>query len=213
VTFINLLKGNWFLGILLSQKPFLLDRCPVSGSLVIVPRWLPVDGFEALHSALQARKQMSSYLSLVHGSLQRFDLAFWCFEMVPSNPTSYNMITLRWGALQVPANARNRSSPYPIWGLKYLIGSSSLPQSFIFYPDYGPPWVDTWGGSVALLFLPKLHCQPNLGYPSSPPLSSFWVEVKNSGKPVAVNDLSTPYNLLPWSREMPQLAVVNKTLI
>jgi hypothetical protein len=48
VTFITLLKCNWFLGILLSHKPFLLDRCPVSGSLVGIPRWLPVDGFEVL---------------------------------------------------------------------------------------------------------------------------------------------------------------------
>jgi hypothetical protein len=31
------------------------------------------------NSALQARKQMCSYLSLVHESLKRFDLAFWCF--------------------------------------------------------------------------------------------------------------------------------------
>jgi hypothetical protein len=58
VIFVTLLKGNWFLGILLSHKPFILDRCLVSDSLVDVPRWLPVDGFEALHSALQARKQM-----------------------------------------------------------------------------------------------------------------------------------------------------------
>jgi hypothetical protein len=55
VTFITLLKVNWFLGILLSHKHFLLDRCPVSGSLVGVSRWLPMDGFSALGSALQAR--------------------------------------------------------------------------------------------------------------------------------------------------------------
>jgi hypothetical protein len=48
VTFVTLLKGNWFLGILLSHKTFLLDRCPVSGSLVGTPRSLPVDGFEVL---------------------------------------------------------------------------------------------------------------------------------------------------------------------
>jgi hypothetical protein len=48
VTFVTLLKSNWFLGILLSHKPFLLDRCPVYGSLVGIPRWLPVGGFEAL---------------------------------------------------------------------------------------------------------------------------------------------------------------------
>jgi hypothetical protein len=36
------------------------------------------------------------------------------------------------------------------------------------------------------------HCQPNLGSCSSPPLSSFWVEVENSSKLVAPSDLSTP---------------------
>jgi hypothetical protein len=48
VNFITLLKGNWFLGILLSHNPFLLDRCPVSVSLVGIPRWLPVGGFDVL---------------------------------------------------------------------------------------------------------------------------------------------------------------------
>jgi hypothetical protein len=122
VTFITLLKGNWFLGILLSHKPFLLDRCTVSGSLVGIPRWLPVDCFEALHSALQARKQMCSYLSLVHESLQRFDLVFWCFGTVLRNLTAYQMMRLRWVSSQVPVNAWNRSPPYPIWGLKSFIG-------------------------------------------------------------------------------------------
>jgi hypothetical protein len=88
VTFVTLLKGNWFLGILLSHKPFLLEICPVSGSLVGIPRWLPVDGLEALHSVLQARKQMYSYLSLVHESLKRFDLAFWCFGNGAQKPHS-----------------------------------------------------------------------------------------------------------------------------
>jgi hypothetical protein len=80
VTFVTLLKGNWFLGILLSHKPFLLYRCPVSGSVVGVPCWFPVDGFGALYSALQARKQMCSYLPMVHELLQIFDLTslvFW----------------------------------------------------------------------------------------------------------------------------------------
>jgi hypothetical protein len=146
VAFITILKGNWLLGILLSHIPFLLDRCLVSGSLVGVPRWFTVDGFEAPHSALQARKEMCSYLSLVHELLQIFNLAFWCFGTVLRNLTAYQMIRLRWGASQVDVNARNRVSPYPIWGLKSLIGPSILPRSFIFYPDYGPPWVDTWGG-------------------------------------------------------------------
>jgi hypothetical protein len=56
VTFITLLKGNWFLGILLSHKPFILDICPVSGSLVGVIRWLSVDGFEILTQCSPGKK-------------------------------------------------------------------------------------------------------------------------------------------------------------
>jgi hypothetical protein len=81
VSFVTLLKDNWFLGILLSHKPLLLDRCPVSGSLVGVPRWLPMDGFGALGSALQARKQMCSYLPMVHDLLKGFDFDFWCLGL------------------------------------------------------------------------------------------------------------------------------------
>jgi hypothetical protein len=130
VIFFTLLKGNWLLGILLSHKPFLMDRCPISGSLVDTPpgcQWMVL---RYLHSALQARKQMCSYLSLVHESLQSFDLTFWCFGMVLRNLTAYQMIRLRSGASQVPVKARNRSSPYPIWGLKSLIGPFQPPQIF-----------------------------------------------------------------------------------
>jgi hypothetical protein len=81
VTFITLLKGNWFLGILLSHKPLLLDRCPVYGSMVGVPRWLPMDGVGALQSALQARKHMCSYLPLLHELLKGSDFAFWCLVL------------------------------------------------------------------------------------------------------------------------------------
>jgi hypothetical protein len=56
VTFITLLKVNWFMDILLSHKPFLLERCPVSGSLVGIPRWLPVDGFEAIQQCSPGKK-------------------------------------------------------------------------------------------------------------------------------------------------------------
>jgi hypothetical protein len=56
VTYVTLLKGNWFLGILISNKPLLLDICPVSGSLVGIPRWLPVDGFEVLQQCSPGKK-------------------------------------------------------------------------------------------------------------------------------------------------------------
>jgi hypothetical protein len=81
VTFVTLLKGNWFLGILLSHKPFILDRCPVSGSLVGAPRCLPMDGVDALISDFQAIKQMCSYIHLVHELFKGFDFAFWCLGL------------------------------------------------------------------------------------------------------------------------------------
>jgi hypothetical protein len=56
VTFVTILKGNWFLVILLSHKPFLLDRCPVSGSLVGILRWLQVDGFKVLQKYSPGKK-------------------------------------------------------------------------------------------------------------------------------------------------------------
>jgi hypothetical protein len=123
------------------------------------------------NSALQARKQMCSYLSLVHESLKRFDLAFWCFETVLRNLTAYQMMRLRWGASQVPVNARNRSSHYPIWGIKSLIGPFPTPQIFRLLSRLRTPLGRYLGGGgyVALLFLPKLHWQPNLGYPFPPP--------------------------------------------
>jgi hypothetical protein len=40
-----------------------------------------MDGFDALGSALQARKKMFSYLPLVHELLKVFDFAFWCLGM------------------------------------------------------------------------------------------------------------------------------------
>jgi hypothetical protein len=50
LTFVTLLKGSWFLGILISHKPFLLDRCPVSGSLVGIPtgfQWMVLRHFNS----------------------------------------------------------------------------------------------------------------------------------------------------------------------
>jgi hypothetical protein len=81
VTFITFLKGIWSLGILLSHKPLILDRCPVSSSLVGVTRWLPMDGVDALGNAFQARKQMCSYLPLVHELFKGFDSTFWCLGL------------------------------------------------------------------------------------------------------------------------------------
>jgi hypothetical protein len=64
------------------------------------------------------------------------------------NLTAYQMIRLRWGASQVPGTAQNRPSPYPICGVMSSLGASNLPISFVFYPDYDPPWVYNRGGRI-----------------------------------------------------------------
>jgi hypothetical protein len=128
------------------------------------------------HYTVLSRQEIRCVLTyLWYMSHSKDFMAFWCFWTVLRNLTAYQMIGLRWGASQVPVNARNRSSHYPIWGLKSLIGPSSLPRSFVLYPDYEPPGQTPggWIGSSPLLFLPKFHCQPNLGYPSSPPFLLF----------------------------------------
>jgi hypothetical protein len=56
VTLVTLIKCNWLLGILLSHKHFLLDICLVYGSLVGIPGWFPVDGFEALQHCSPGNK-------------------------------------------------------------------------------------------------------------------------------------------------------------
>jgi hypothetical protein len=127
---------------------------------------------------------------------------FSFFGNVHRNLTDYQMIRLKWGASQVPVSARSRHSTYSIWGLRSYLGASCLPRYFIFYPDYDPPGWMPGGGSSSTLAKVVLSALFGL-YLLSPPFSSFWVEVENSGKPVALNDLSTPYDRLPRSREMP----------
>jgi hypothetical protein len=56
VNFVTILKGSWFLGILLSHKPFILDICPVSGSLVGIQHWLTVDGFQVFQQCSLGNK-------------------------------------------------------------------------------------------------------------------------------------------------------------
>jgi hypothetical protein len=162
VTFVNILKCNLFLGILISHKPFLLDRCPVSGSLVGITRWLPVDGFEALQQCSPGKKK---YLSLVHELLKIFDLASWCFGTVPRNLTSYQMMMLRWGISQVPAKRAEQAFPLSNLGAQishWAFIAPPPPRSFVFYPDYGPPWVDTSGGLDRLLSSPRQSCNVSL---------------------------------------------------
>jgi hypothetical protein len=108
VNFVTLLKGNWFLGILLSHKPFILDRCPVSGSLVGIPRWFPVDGFEVI-----------------------FDLASWCFGTVLRNLTAYQMMRLRWGASRVPAKSAEQAFPLSNLGAQISHWTFSASQDLV----------------------------------------------------------------------------------
>jgi hypothetical protein len=108
VTFITLLKGNWFLGTLLSHKLLSLERCLVSGSLVGVPRWLPMNGFSALGSALRA---INRYV-LTHPW-------YMCYSK-----DLILLLVVRWSASQVSDTTRN--SPPPLSNLGGQVFSWSL---------------------------------------------------------------------------------------
>jgi hypothetical protein len=143
VTFVTLLKGNWFLGILLYHKPFLFDRCPVSGSLVGILtgyQWMVLRHF---NSALRARKQVCSYLSLVHEVIKIFDLASWCFGTVLRNLTTYQMRRLRWGASQVPAKRAEQAFSLPNLGAQVSHWTFPAPKIFRLISRLWTPWVDT----------------------------------------------------------------------
>jgi hypothetical protein len=101
----------------------------------MAPWWVFPDGCQWMvlryfNSALQARKQVCSYLSLVHEVLKRFDLASWCFGTVLRNLTSYQMMRLRWGASQVPAKHAEQAFPLPNMGAQISHWTFSAPQDF-----------------------------------------------------------------------------------
>jgi hypothetical protein len=147
VTFITLLKSKWFWVFYFPTNPSCWTDVRYMAPWWVLPagcQWMVLRYF---NSALKARKQMCCYLYLVHESLKRLDTAFWCFGTVLRNLTAYQMMRLRWGASQVPANARNRSSPYPIWGLNYLIVPFQTPQIFRLLSRLRTPWVEIPGGA------------------------------------------------------------------
>jgi hypothetical protein len=110
VTFVTLLKGNRFLGHLFFHKLLSLDRCPVSGSLVGVSHWLPMDSLGALGSALQEIKQTYSYLPLVHVLLKGFDFASWCWTCA-QKPHSLSNDQTKMGSITSTCNRAEQSFP------------------------------------------------------------------------------------------------------
>jgi hypothetical protein len=96
------------------------------------------------------RTQSNPFEFLLHESLKKIDLASWCFGTVLINLTTFQMIRLTWGTSQVPANARNRSSPYPIWGLKYIIGPFQPPQISCLLSRLRTPLGRYLGGQIGI---------------------------------------------------------------
>jgi hypothetical protein len=85
------------------------------------------------NSDLQARTQMCSYLSLVHESLKRFNLDFWCFGTVLRNLTAYQMMRLRGGASQVPAKRAEQAFPLSNLGDRISHWTFPAPQDISSY--------------------------------------------------------------------------------
>jgi hypothetical protein len=102
----------------------------------LAPWWVFPAGCQSMvlrhfNSALQARKQVCSYVSLVHEVLKRFDLASWCFGMVLRNLTAYQMMRLRWGASQVPAKRAEQAFPLPNLGAQISHWTFPAPQDLL----------------------------------------------------------------------------------
>ena len=144
VIFAPLLQVNWFLGFLLSHKPFQLDRCPGSGYLMGISRWLPMDGFEALESAVQARKQMYSYLLLVHGLHKTGSLQVTSSHPIWGLRSSLGASSLPrsciFDKVETPPQSRHSggSTRWVSWpGQKRLV---SLVPAILFLPPYSSFW-------------------------------------------------------------------------
>jgi hypothetical protein len=143
VTFVTLLKFNWFLVICFPTNPSHWTDVRYLAPWCVFPagcQWMVLRFF---NSALQEITQMCYYLSLEYDSLKRFDLASCCFGTVLRNLTAYQTMRLRWGASQVPTKTRGTGLPLiHSGGSNISLDLSSPPRSFVFYPDYEPPWVD-----------------------------------------------------------------------
>jgi hypothetical protein len=141
-TFMTLLKGNWSLGHLLFHKILSLYTCPVSGSLVGVFRWLQIDGFYALGSALQARNIcVLTYLWYMCYSKDLISLLSVGTMLI--DLTAYQMIRPRWGASQVSASAWNSPPLTQSGGSGLPLEPPASPNiSFCIQPMTPPPeWI------------------------------------------------------------------------
>jgi hypothetical protein len=138
-TFVTLLKGYWFLGILISHKPLLFDRCPLSGYLVGVPRWLPMDDFDALDSAIEARKRCMSYSKDFISMLGVWDCA--------QKPHSLSDDKAKMG--YITSTCKSAEQAFPLSNLGAQVSHSTLqfPQIFHLLSRLQTPWVGTWGGA------------------------------------------------------------------
>jgi hypothetical protein len=76
----------------------------------------------------------------VHGSLKRFDLAFWCFGNGAQKTHSLSDDEAKMGCITGTCKTRGAGLPLIQSGGSHLsLDLSSPPRYFIFYPDYGTP--------------------------------------------------------------------------
>jgi hypothetical protein len=127
VTFITLLKGNWFLCILFPTNPSYWTDVRY-----LYPWWVFHAGYQwmvlrYLDNALQARKQMCSYLSLVHESLKRFDGAFWCFGNGDQKPHSLSDDKVKMG--YITSTCKRAEQVFPLSNLGAQISYWTFPAS------------------------------------------------------------------------------------
>jgi hypothetical protein len=88
-----------------------------------------MDGFGALGSALQARKQMCFYLPLVHVLLKRFDFASWCWDCA-QKPHSLSNDQAKMGCITSTYNRVKNAFPLSNLGAQVFPWGLQPPQIF-----------------------------------------------------------------------------------
>jgi hypothetical protein len=138
LTFVTLLKGKWLLGIVLSHKLLSLDRCPVSGSLVGIPAGCQL--MVLVHLGVLSRQENRCVLTYLWYMCYSKDLisliGVWdCAQ----KPHSLSNDQAKMGCITSTCNRAEQAFPLSNLGAQVFLGASSLPRSFVFYPDYRPP--------------------------------------------------------------------------
>jgi hypothetical protein len=100
-----------------------------------------------MHYAVLSRQESRCVLTyLWYMSYSKDLISLFVAWECAKKPHSLSDDNAKTGCTISTCKRTEQAFPISNLGLKSSFGASSLPIYFVFYPDYGPPWVGTWGG-------------------------------------------------------------------